>query len=289
MVVEADRPDRQLVTKEIDGRLKSHGTRITLIRPAQETSDKEFFDKTRSALVRYCSYLRRNNKNADPLPVYFANENLTRPMSLPGAVSLSFKNDSVEGAVGLGPRPKVVLYARGLPVWEGTTLDELSHTPPENIKNREFGQGLAPVLLLNGNRLEVNISRRKVIDNRHLQRLRKTAENALTEMVENASDSVSPRNNFRRMKDKLNISGSPAFSSFGKTFLLLLLILIPLELFLLKVFIRDREAEPGRKAGTGHLLFVRINRITPALRLTRAAPFPLPVFYIPPRQTIGSR
>ncbi|MCP5050554.1 MAG: hypothetical protein GY940_25545 [bacterium] len=248
VIVEADEPGGQLKTRDTTGTLPANGTRVTLIRPAVEASDKVFFKKTRSVLRRYCSYLRRNNANADPLPIFFGGQNLTREMSLPGAVSLRFKDRSVEGAVGLGPRPKVMLYARGLPVWEGTTLEELSHTPPENIKNREFGQGLAPVVLLNGNHLEVNISRRKVIDNRHLQRARKVAEQALSQMVADASDTVSPRGAVRRFFDKFKVknSRSSPFLSFGKTFLLLLLLLVPLEIFLLKVFYPHSGAgEPG--------------------------------------------
>jgi hypothetical protein len=144
----------------------------------------------------------------------------------------------VEGAVGLAPRPQVRLYARGLPVWEGTTLEELSHTPPEESKDREFGQGLAPVFLLNGNRLEVNISRRKVIDNRHLQQVRKTAEKALSRMIENAADCVAPRGPLRRISDKFKYGASSLFRSIGKTLLLLLLVVVPLEIVLLKFFYR---------------------------------------------------
>jgi len=225
-----------LETRSVPGTLVSHGTRITLIRNPQESSEKAFFKATHSALERYCRYLRRNNRKADPLPLYFGGRNLTTDITIPGAVSYQFKDNLVEGAVGLAPRPQVKLFSRGLPVWEGTTLDELSHTPPEHQKLQEFGQGLAPVFLLNGNRLDVNISRRKVIDNRNLQHVRKTAEKALSNMIETAADTISPRKPMSKMKDKLKQRSLFTFSSFFKMLVLLVLVLVPLEIFLLKTF-----------------------------------------------------
>jgi hypothetical protein len=239
---------QDLITKTIRGGLTGRGTRITLVRPAREKSERAFFKKTRNALERYCSYLRCGHRSADPLPVYFGGENITRPMTLPGPVSMYFKDGDVEGAVGLAPQPQVRLYARGLPVWQGTTLEELSHTPPQQSSERDFGQGLAPVFLLNGNQLEVNISRRKVIDNRHLRQVRKTAEKALIRMVENAADSVSPRTWIHRVSDRFKGHTTSIFRSFGKTFLLLLLVLAPLEIFLLKTFYKPSPS--GSTGGT---------------------------------------
>lgn len=232
----------ELETIPFNSTLSEPGTRITLVRPAVEGSEKEFFDHTGDALKRYCSYLRSNNRRSGPLPVYFGGEDITRPMELPGPVSLSFKNGDVEGAVGLAPQPEVRLYARGLPVWRGTTLQELSHEPPKNTKTREFGEGLAPVFLLNGNRLEVNMSRRKVIDNSNLRHLRKSAEKALLRMVESASDLVSPRSILQRLMDRLKKGSSRLFQSISKTVLLLVLILVPLEIFLMKTFYKPEPS-----------------------------------------------
>jgi Histidine kinase-, DNA gyrase B-, and HSP90-like ATPase/Transglutaminase-like superfamily len=230
--------DQELKTSKSPGKLKSRGTRITLIRTAQAQSEQLFLQATRDALIRYCCYLRRNNRSADPLPIYIGGENITREMTLPGPVSLRFKRGPVEGAVGLAPRPQVRLYARGLPVWEGTNLEELSHIPPEYNQQDNFGQGLAPVYLLNGNHLEVNISRRKVIDNRHLQQVRKVAEKALAQMVENAAEHVSPRGFSRKISDKLRSFSKSGFVSFLKVLFWLLLLLIPIEIFLLKTFVK---------------------------------------------------
>lgn len=232
--------DDKLETERIQCKLERQGTRITLTRPPMESSTEIFSKQVEKALVHYVSYLRRNNRNADPLPVYLGNKTINRPMKLPGPASLRFKKGAVQGVVGLGPHPKVYLYARGLPVWEGTTLEELSHTPTAGQKRKrtqqEMGQGLAPVFLLNGDDLEVNISRRRVIDNRALDRMRKSADKALSELVELAADSVSRRRPLRRWMRKIKRKWANLHKSFWKTVLISALFIIPLEYTLLKIF-----------------------------------------------------
>jgi hypothetical protein len=229
--------DSDLNTRRIDGTLSARGTRITLSRSPRETSKEDFSRLVRTALEQYCCYLRRNNRAADPLPVFFAGECINRDMELPGPVSLSFKKGSVEGAVGLGPEPSVRLYARGLPVWEGRSLEELSHTPPAaggtKAPDMEVAHGLAPVFLLNGNHLEVNISRRRVMDNRNLETVRRAAERALAQLVEMAADYVSPRTFSRRVLDLLRKGWTAATRSFIRILMVGLLVLVPLEILLL--------------------------------------------------------
>lgn len=276
--------DGDLNTTRIACGLTSSGTRITLVRPCRETSAGAFLRKAREAVVRYCSYLRRNSRRSEPLPVFFAGENITRNMKLPGPVSLSFNSGTVEGAVGLAPRPRVKLYARGLPVWEGTTLEELSHTPPAGggRRKQEFGQGLAPVFLLNGNHLEVNISRKKVIDNRHLQQVRRSAEKVLAQMVQMAADCVSPRGLGQRFKDKIKYAGSSIFRSFGKTLLLSLIIIIPLEVaFLTSFFKSSPKASPGT---TFSILAEKTSYPGASVRTTTAGS-PPDLTYHPPKDT----
>jgi hypothetical protein len=225
--------------------LTESGTRITLVRPPMETTAGEFVKKTEQALVRYCSYLRRNTRNAPPLPVLFSGKNITRKMNLPGPVRLRFNQGLVEGVVGLAPRPQVRLFARGLPVWQGTTLDELSHTPPGQGSQKEMARGLAPVFLLNGSNLEVNISRRKVIDNRALQKVRKAAESALSQLVERVADSVSPRNFLQRFSDGFKKTTASILRSFWKTILVIVLLILPLEYILLTTFYK-KSPGPGQ-------------------------------------------
>ncbi|MCP5051664.1 MAG: hypothetical protein GY940_31140, partial [bacterium] len=241
--------DAKLNTSSIPSDLTCTGTRITLIRPAREVSQEAFYRTSRAALLRYCSYLRRNNRDTDPLPVYLSGKNITREMKLPGPIALQFKKGSVEGAIGLASKPRVYLYARGLPVWEGNTLEELSHTPPPPSTQsnfQEFGQGLAPVFLINGNHLEVNISRKKVIDNSNLQKVSQTVEEQLARMIRLAADHVSPRNPWQRTTDKIKEIRTSIFRSFTKTLLMLLIIFIPLEFILLVSFLNVSPKESPR-------------------------------------------
>jgi hypothetical protein len=240
--------DADLNTTPIACHLKDKGTRITLIRPPVEKTAGLFVKKTEEALVRYCSYLRRNTRYAQPLPVLFGEQNITKELSLPGPVTLSFQKGPVEGVVGLAPLPEVRLYARGLPVWEGTTLDELSHTPPPRTRKQEMAQGLAPVFLLNGSNLEVNISRRKVIDNHALQRTRKAAEDALSELVEMTADSISPRNAVQRFTGRFKKTISSILRSTWKTILVSALLILPLEYALLTVFYKKPAKSIQRPA-----------------------------------------
>jgi hypothetical protein len=134
------------------------GTTIVLTRPAVFPSALEFNAAVENELRGYCQYLRRNDRRSTMLPVYFHEQNVTIPMSLPGPLSYSFHNGSVEGAVGLAEKPLVKLYARGLPVWQGALLTQLSHLQTRPVGQGEIGRGLAPVFLLNGNQLDVTFS-----------------------------------------------------------------------------------------------------------------------------------
>lgn len=279
--------DAELNTTRILSDLPRRGTRITLIRPAGETPRATFVGRVEEALISNCSYLRRNTRNFDPLPVLFRGKNITAPMKLPGPVSLSFKKPQVEGAVGLAPHPRVYLYARGLPVWQGTTLEELSHTPPTRgpQRNREMAEGLAPVFLINGSSLEVNISRRKVIDNRALQRLRKTAENALAQLVELAADSVSPRNALTRIRDRLKKTFISIFRSFWKSLLVSLLLILPLEYALLTIFNAPPPKTPANYPAATRSMQLENNRYSGASVGPVSSPDAVDISYSPPVTT----
>ena len=235
--------DSDLRTSRIPTDLDHIGTRITLIRTPQEPSSEAFSNTVRESLDRYCKFLRQNNSQADPLPIFFEGKNITREMQLPGPVSLQFKKGNVEGAVGLGPEPHVSLYVRGLPVWEGTTLDELSHTPPSGKKEDdiEIMRSMAPVFIINGNRLDVNISRKRVIDNKELQHVRNTSEKALFKMVENAADYVSPRSLLNWFFDKIKRIFSNTFHSFSRIMLAILILIIPVEIILITTLYKNKQ------------------------------------------------
>lgn len=235
--------DSNLNATQIPTNLNYRGVRITLIRPAEEKNKAAFLYRIEESLHRYCSYLRKNNRRASLLPLFFEGKCISGPMKLPGPLTLGFKNRFAEGVVGLGPQPQVNLYARGLPVWQGSILEELSHTPSSQQSRRrhrettqaaQMAMGLAPVYLVNGNILDVAITRRKVIDNHALQKVRETAENALSKLVEIAADSISPRNFFIRFWSQLKKNTSSILYSPWKITALLLILLLPLEYALFK-------------------------------------------------------
>ena len=175
--------DTEFQLQEIPCGLTSPGTRVTLRRRSQLSTEGEFVEALGDGLNRYCRHLRRNDRQASRLEVRFGGRTITRPLSLPGPLSLRFRHGAVEGVVGLAETPKVELLARGLPVWEGHLLDELSYRGAQLKWQGEIAEGLAPVFLLNGNDLDVVMSRNAVVDNAALGRVRKAARRALARLI----------------------------------------------------------------------------------------------------------
>lgn len=214
--------------------LTRSGTTVSLSRPAAFNSRSEFISQLEIELREYCQYLRRNDRRAGMLPVWFEGKNLTRPMTLPGPLSCRFRSGAVEGAVGLAEKPHVRLYARGLPVWQGAVLNQMSHLQMDADGTAEIGRGLAPVFLLNGNQLDVTFSRNLALENRALETVRKKAEAALRRLLETSLERVFPRTWPQRSRDRL-FSAWKRFLRPGWHWLpLLLLIIVPLEITVLR-------------------------------------------------------
>ena len=129
IIIESMTADGEAWARAFDGDLKrdqrlapnirSTGTRIRLECKIDDDEGPRAIPDIENALNRYCRYLRRNNPDASHLPVYFNGVRVDRPFSIDGPCWMAFKNGSVEGVVGLGHRPKIELYARGLLVWRG--------------------------------------------------------------------------------------------------------------------------------------------------------------------------
>jgi transglutaminase-like putative cysteine protease len=179
------------------------GTRVILRKPNREATDPaEMAHQVRAALSQYCRHLRRNDREATPLPVEVNGANISEDLSTGGTVQIRFRKKRVEGAVGLGETPLVELYSRGLLVWRGTLLDELRYGAPEG-DGRQFPPGLAPVYVLNGHRLNVTLDRRAVIDDRRLTEVRVVARRAMRNLLHGYLDKLSPRSSWQKLRDGL--------------------------------------------------------------------------------------
>ncbi len=228
--------DADLEARSAPCSLSRPGTVISLTRPAVFASAAEFRQKVEQELRAYCQYLRSNDRRGTMLPVFFHGQNITVPITLPGPFSYSFHNGAVEGAVGLGEKPLVRLYARGLPVWQGALLDQMSHLQTRPAVQSEIGRGLSPVFLLNGNQLDVTFSRNLVLENMAMEKVRKTAEKALRRLLAHALENAFPRKWYQRGRDDLQALLGRLQRPGWKLLPLVLLVVLPLEIFLLSRF-----------------------------------------------------
>ena len=192
--------DGEFTVHETACELDGPGTRVVLSRPATLADRGAFRDEVRAALHRYCRYLRRNDRASSVLPVDLDGTKINEPLRVGGPTELRFRSGAVEGAVGLADAPRVELYARGLPVWEGMLLEELSHNPPPVQSTAGLETGLSPVFVLNGNDLDVVMDRNAVVDDRALRRLRKRAAKALQRLVREQLNGLPGRGLFPRLR-----------------------------------------------------------------------------------------
>lgn len=176
--------DEGLEPRRIEPRLSHDGTCVILERPAQFETDEEFADQVRQGLWRACGHLRVKKARGRVLPVWFRDRQVSGPLSLECDVQMPFSQGRVDGVVGLAAEPSVELYVRGLPVWKGTVLEELSARDPDPVWRSDVGQGLAPVVKVNADSLTVVLSRTAVVDDRNLAEVRDVTRRAVERLVE---------------------------------------------------------------------------------------------------------
>ena len=194
--------DREFAVTPATCALDHRGTRITLSRLASGSSEPELRAAVRSALTRYCRCLHQLDQPDRALPVLVDGVPLEQGLHLDGPLQLRFRDGPVEGAVGLAEQPRVELYARGLPVWRGLVIDELSHVGAPDRYQVELARGLAPVFLLNGRRLRVDATRTTVLDDNRLAQLRGAARRALDRLVRRHLQQQFPRSWWGRCFDR---------------------------------------------------------------------------------------
>ena len=179
--------DSKLQARQLPCRLRHRGTRITLARRAEYASETTFLNELALALEHYCAHLCRATRRLRPLPVYLNKELISRPMTLRGPLWLTFRSPDMQGVVGLAPEPHVSIYAKGLPLWQGRSLDDLTLSPLQ--RDPAFTPGLCPVFLLNSQRLSADMSRRRPLEDTHFQRLRRAAGKAFERLIADAARS----------------------------------------------------------------------------------------------------
>ncbi len=190
--------------QSISCRQSKPGTTVMLVRKRGEEAE-ELPRAVEAAMIRYLSRLRTAGRNPKPLPVYFNSRRIVRPFKLDSPASLSFSDVDAEGVVGFGRLPSYQLYARGLPVTRGSFLEELEGCQVRGRVDRER-QGVAPVYLLNGNHLDVVLSRQMLISNRSLRRLIDTARKRFDQLVSLTVGCTVKRTVFGKIADSLRLT-----------------------------------------------------------------------------------
>ncbi len=180
--------------------LSEPGTRVVLERPADSAGDLEA--RVREGLRRYCRYLRRSGPGVERLPVWLNGERIDEEMSLDGPFVLRFHSRAAQGVVGLGPEPRVELYARGLLV---TTVSFLEELEPDGAAptGAQTVDGLSPVILINSDDLDVVLSRRAPMQSRALRRLVRLGQKRVRRLVAHVIDRACPRPWTLRLRDAL--------------------------------------------------------------------------------------
>jgi hypothetical protein len=188
--------------KTVECRRKRPGTTIVLAKDIEPGQEPEMLRMLEKRLAHYLSHLRTAGRSPKPLRVFLDGRRIHRPFRLDGPGALAFKDGDVEGVVGFGSRPSYRLYARGLPVTSGAYLEELEGKRIRDGAGDER-EGAAPVYLLNGNNLDVVLSRRTVLKDKALQRLVNAARRRFDELVSRTIDGAVRRSWVRRIGDAL--------------------------------------------------------------------------------------
>jgi histidine kinase/DNA gyrase B/HSP90-like ATPase/transglutaminase superfamily protein len=178
----------------------SAGTTIVL-RRSIANSDR-FLQELEAAVDRYLAHLRTAGRRADAIEVRLDGKKMNQSFRLKSPGALSFCEGDVEGVVGFGPRPSYELYARGLPVTRGAYLEELEGKPVGKPAQNEK-EGAFPVFKINGNAIDVVLSRQTVVQNRALKKVLRTARRRFDELICRTVDRAVQRSIVRRLLDRI--------------------------------------------------------------------------------------
>ena len=156
--------------------------------------------QVKQAVAHYCPHLKQRRRPREAIAISVQGEPVEQSMSLPGPWSSYFSGPGVEGVVGFGQTPKVVLYARGLWLTERSYLEELLVGGEPPARGPE-ARGLAPVLLINSDALEVVLSRQQPIEGPELKRLVRLGQKQVQRLSRAVIDGAFPRPWSERLRD----------------------------------------------------------------------------------------
>ncbi len=232
----------KLEIEPIPTTIKKCGTIITLLRIGKFDKPEKYINTVKTEIIKYCKYLTKK-KAFKPLPVIFNDELINQKMELPGILSKKIDNKNLEGLVGLAKEPKIMLYAKGLPVWTGSVLSDLTDHSKNSKARFETGKGLAPVFLLNSSNLDINFSRNVPIDNANLTKMINIAENELSKLIFSFIKSTTPWSLFYSLNEIIKKTITGIKKSLFLKLLIVLVFLIPLEIYLLNYFFSKNGSE----------------------------------------------
>jgi len=226
--------DKELNHKRVECKLEKFGTRVTLIREKHFSEYETFCSELEKGVIKFCRFIGRKNGRKKNLPVVFMGKVISEELRYDEGVTLKYGGRNFEGIVGLGKVPEVTFYIGGILAWEGYTLDEVSLLENEKEENDYTKSGIAPVFLINGRNLKVNMSRKELIADNSLKSIIKSSEKSLKELVQMCSDHAYPRTKIKKMFSAVKNLYRSISSSYWKIILITLILIIPAEFYLLK-------------------------------------------------------
>ncbi len=236
--------DKDLNNMKRECKLNRFGTRITLVRNKKFKDYNEFEANLKKGIQKYCRFVERKEERGEILSVFYRGKVVSGEMQYEEGISLKYGDRSFEGIVTLGDTPKVKLFTGGIPAWEGSTLNELSVTESSFAeKNNYIKNGIAPIFHINGRHLKVNMSRKEPIDDKALRKVIRKSEKALENLVQICSDHAYPRGRGKKIIFGIRKIFRKLSSSYWKIILLVLLLVLPLEIFMLNKFFTHEGEE----------------------------------------------
>ncbi len=226
--------DRHLAVTRQECGLESRGTSITLIRNSL-CSDVSIFRNTIAERVTYYCRFLTCRLSDHTLQTFCEGKKVSSELTLGVPHEYAFKSKNLRGVVAISDKPKVELFVKGIPVWQGCSLNELKQVhdsiSSDTASSEDFDQ--APAFLLDARKLRVSLTRREVIRNQELDAIIRQAQRALCLYLEKQADIAFPPKFGQTVRRWLSLHRSRLL------ILLIMMLLLPLLLYTVNSLIRS--------------------------------------------------